>query len=223
MNTFNEIVDFYVNITPGLKSSLIITVVLMISTTIIGLRVRRLKPTDVPGGITLISIFFVEGINDSMTGFFKNHWRIFTPYMMTYLIFLLFANTASLFGLHTPLSSINVAVGFSVLAFVSIQVAAIIVKNPFRRMKDLLDPNPVFLPINIIGEISTPFAMGMRLFGNLLSGSIIGIIVYGITGWFGIIFGAFFIHPVFDMFFGAIQAYVYFMLFSVFLSMAVEE
>jgi len=223
MNTFDEIVNFYVDITPGLKSSLLITVVLMISTTIIGLKVKRLKATDVPGGITLISILFVEGINDSMASFFKKHWRIFTPYMMTYLIFLSFANTSSLFGLNTPLSSINVAAGFSVLAFGSIQIAAIIVKNPFRRMKDLLDPNPLFLPINIIGEISTPFAMGMRLFGNLLSGSIIGIIIYGITGWFGIIFGAFFIHPVFDIFFGGIQAYVYFMLFSVFLSMAVEE
>jgi len=86
-----------------------------------------------------------------------------------------------------------------------------------------MDPHPLFLPINLIGEMSTPFAMGIRLFGNLLSGSIIGIIIYGLSSWFGIIFGAFLLHPIFDVFFGSIQAYVYFMLFTIFLSMAVED
>ena len=81
----------------------------------------------------------------------------------------------------------------------------------------------MFLPVNLIGEFSTPFAMGLRLFGNLLSGAIIGIILYGLTSWVGIIFGAFLLHPVFDIFFGLVQAYVYFMLLTIFLSMAVED
>jgi len=155
--------------------------------------------------------------------FFKKNKKIYVPYLMTIFMFLIFANTASLVGITTPLSNISVALGFSILAFGSIQVAALIVKRPIKRTKDLLDPHPLFLPINLIGEMSTPFAMGIRLFGNLLSGSIIGLIVYGLTSWFGIIFGAFFLHPIFDVFFGVIQAYVYFMLFTIFLSMAVEE
>ena len=142
---------------------------------------------------------------------------------LTILLFLGVANTASLFGLVPPLSDINVALGFSLLVFGSIQVSALVIKKPLQRAKDLLEPNPAFLPINIIGEMSTPFAMGLRLFGNLLSGSIIGIIVYGLTSWAGIIFGAFLLHPVFDIFFGLIQAYVFFMLFSIFTSMAVED
>jgi len=210
-------------ITPGLKSSLIITVVLMIVVTIVGLRVKRLKATDVPVGFTFISIMFVQMVNNSTAEFFKKHWRTFTPYMLTILLFLGVANTASLFGLVPPLSDINVALGFSLLVFGSIQVSALVIKKPLQRAKDLLEPNPAFLPINIIGEMSTPFAMGLRLFGNLLSGSIIGIIVYGLTSWAGIIFGAFLLHPVFDIFFGLIQAYVFFMLFSIFTSMAVED
>ncbi len=216
-------IEYYIGLSGGIKSSLIITLFLMISTMIIGLRVRRLKTTDVPGGITLVSVMFVEMINNMLDGFFKNNKRIFVPYLMTIFLFLLFANTASLVGFTTPLSNISVALGFSILAFGSIQIAALFVRKPIKRTKDLLDPHPLFLPINLIGEMSTPFAMGIRLFGNLLSGSIIGIIVYGLTSWFGIIFGAFFLHPIFDVFFGVIQAYVYFMLFTIFLSMAVEE
>lgn len=216
-------IDYYIGLSGGLKSSLIITLFLMLSTMIIGLRVKKLKATDVPGGITLVSVMFVEMINNMLNGFFKNNRRFFVPYLMTIFLFLLFANTASLVGFTTPLSNISVALGFSILAFGSIQLAALLVKKPIRRTKDLLDPHPLFLLINLIGEMSTPFAMGIRLFGNLLSGSIIGIIVYGLTSWFGIIFGAFFLHPIFDVFFGVIQAYVYFMLFTIFLSMAVEE
>lgn len=216
-------IEFYVALSSGLKSSLIITTFLMISTLIIGLRVKKMKTADVPGGITLLSIMFVSMVNNMMHEFFKKNWRVFTPYLLTIFMFLLFANTAALSGLQAPLSNISVALGFSILAFGSIQVAAMIVKKPIRRTKDMLSPHPLFLPINLIGEMSTPFAMGIRLFGNLLSGSIIGIIVYGLTSWFGIFFGAFFLHPVFDVFFGAIQAYVYFMLFTIFLSMAVED
>ena len=211
-------------ITPGLKSSIIITIALMLITVIAGLRVKRLKTTDVPGGFTLLSIMFVEMINNMSGDFFKKYWRTFTPYMLTVFLFLSVANIAGLFGLTAPLSSINVALGFSLLAFGSIQVAALIIKRPLQRAKDLLEPNPAFLPINIIGEISTPFAMGLRLFGNLLSGSIIGIIVYGLAGNIGgVVAGAFLLHPIFDLFFGIIQAYVFFMLFSIFMSMAVED
>lgn len=216
-------IEYYTQLSDGMKSSLIIIGFLMITTTIIGLRVKRLQPADTPRGFILISVMFVEMVNNMMNDFFKKYWRQFTPFMLTILLYLLFANTASLAGFVPPLSNISVALSFSALAFGSIQVAALFVHKPVKRMKGLMEPHPAFLPINLIGEMSTPFAMGLRLFGNLLSGSIIGIIIYGLTSWAGIIFGAFLLHPVFDIFFGAIQAYVYFMLFTIFLSMAVED
>lgn len=216
-------IEFYIGLSAGLKSSLIITSFLMVAVTIIGLRVKKMDVASTPGTITLFSIMLVELVNETMDDLFKKYWRQFTPFMLTILLYLLFANTASLFGLTTPLSNISVALGFSLLAFGSIQISALIIRRPLQRAKDLLDPIPLFLPINLIGEMSTPFAMGIRLFGNLLSGSVIAIIIYQMTKWVGVIFGAFLLHPVFDIFFGVIQAYVYFMLFSIFLSLAVED
>jgi F-type H+-transporting ATPase subunit a len=143
--------------------------------------------------------------------------------MFTIFVYLIFANTASLWGLTTPMSNISIAISFSILAFSTIQLSALVIKKPIRRTKELMDPHPLFLPINLIGEISTPFAMVLRLFGNLLSGAIIGLIVYGLTTWVGILPGAFIIHPIFDVFFGIIQAYVFLILLTIFLSMAIEE
>ncbi len=238
-------VNSFADLSGGLKSSIIITSLLMIVLTIIGLRVKKLKTSDVPGGITLVSIMLVETVNDMVSGMFKK-WKSYAPLVLTVIIFLLFANTITLFGLTAPLSNIMVALSFSIFAFGSIQVVALFVHKPLKRAKSMLEPTPVLLPINLIGELATPLAMGLRLFGNLLSGSIIGIIVFrggyelamAVYGWipytvlngigFGIVqflglgVGAF-IHAIFDIFFGAIQAYVYFMLFSIFMNMAVED
>lgn len=216
-------IEFYISLSAGIKSSLIISLFLMISTTLIGLRVKKLKAADVPHGITLIAIVFVEMVNNMLGEFFKKYWRQFTPYLLTVLLFLMCANAAALVGLTAPLSNISVALGFSLLAFGSVQVAALIIKKPKQRMKDLMDPHPAFLIINLVGEMSAPFAMGLRLFGNLLSGAIIGIIVYGVLQWYGVIFGAFLLNPIFNIFFGLVQAYVYFMLLTIFVSMAVED
>ena len=227
-------IDFYLELSSGLKGSLLITTFLIITTTIIGLRVKKMEISDVPSGFTLLTVNFVDGINDMLKGFFKVHWRKFSPYLMTILLFLAFANTAALAGLSAPLSNISVALGFSLLAFFSIQFSALFIKKPKQRMKDLADPHPAFLVINLVGEMSTPFAMGLRLFGNLLSGGIAAdAMVDMFSGVFGTIAGGFvrfigiglgvFIHAIFDIFFGLVQAYVYFMLLTIFLSMAVED
>jgi F-type H+-transporting ATPase subunit a len=215
-------IEYYVGLSPMLKSTLIITFALMITLIIIGQRVSKLKTNEVPGGITLLFVKLVEMVNDNQREYFKKYWKVFTPLLFTILLFLGFANTAALFGLNAPLSNFTVAISFSVFAFSTIQISALIINRPINRLKDLMDPNPLFLPINLIGEVSTPFAMGLRLFGNLVSGSIIAVLVYAVLGWVGILAGPF-LHAVFDVFFGVVQAYVYYMLLSIFLSMAVEE
>jgi F-type H+-transporting ATPase subunit a len=62
--------------------------------------------------------------------------------------------------------------------------------------------------------------MGMRLFGNLMSGMVISVMVYTALHWVFGIFAGIFVHAIFDIFFGLIQAFVFFMLSTVNLSMA---
>lgn len=232
--------SYWIDLSNGLKSSLLITTFLIVVTTIIGLRVKKLNTSDVPAGITLISIMFVEMVNDMIKGMYKKNWKKYAPLLLTILMYLLFANTVSLVGLTAPLSNIMIALSFSIFAFLTIQVVGFTTGNPLKRLISYLNP------LTLVGEISTPLAMGLRLFGNLLSGSIIGLIIFrgsyelsiavfgwvdlivlnylgfGITQTIGVAIGSF-IHAIFDVFFGAIQAYVYFMLFSIFMSLATED
>ena len=74
-----------------------------------------------------------------------------------------------------------------------------------------------FLPINLIGEIATPFSLGLRLFGNILSGSVIMALIYSVTG-FGALAVAPALHGYFDIFSGFIQTLVFCTLTTMFVA-----
>ena len=84
---FTAVLDGYIGLSSGLKGSLIITSFLMITTTMIGLKVKKMELSDVPSGITLMTVNFVDGINDMLKGFFKVHWKIRTLFNDNIIIF----------------------------------------------------------------------------------------------------------------------------------------
>ncbi len=231
-------ISFYGDLSPNLKSSLIITVALMIILVIIGRKVAALDPSKSPKGIVFIAVLIVEKLNDFIKEFYGKHWRTFTPILVGILLYLAFANTSALFGLANPLANISIALAFSIFAFFTIQISGLWVRKPRNRFKDLSTPSVLLMPLNLISEISTPLAMGLRLFGNLLSGSVMAVVIFNLLNILGDVFGTLgavlgtvgnisiatlVLHPIFNIGFGLIQAFVYFMLLTIFLSMAIEE
>ena len=86
----------------------------------------------------------------------------------------------------------------------------------------MFQPLPLLFPINLIGEIAVPISLSLRLFGNVLSGTVIMGLLYGLLykitwGWPGIL------HVYFDLFSGCIQAYVFAMLTMVFIKDKVPD
>ncbi len=210
---------------PNLVSSVIIILVLGIAFIFIGKKVDRLNPKEAPKGFMLAMILLVDTFNkfikEQLPG---SRFKVFAPYLFTILIYLAFANTVSLFGLNPPLANLGVALSFSVMSLVMIKFSEMKYQGLKKKLRSLLGPvlviSPLMLPINLIGEISTPVTMGMRLFGNLMSGTIVSIMVYTALHWILGIFAGIFVHAIFDIFFGLIQAFVFFMLSLVNISMA---
>lgn len=224
MNEFMiAIYDFYMGLSSAIKASIVVMVVLGIGTTILGLKIKKQDYRSTPKGFLFLAVLLVDMINRFVKDVFPKYHRFYQPIMLTMFMYILFANFSSLVGLTAPLSNLNIALSISIIVFLTIQISVLVVKKPKARIAALFSPNPAFFPLNLIGEFSTPFSMGMRLFGNLMSGSIIAILIYHYTSYFGIVAGAFVVHPIFDIFFGAIQAYVFLNLFSIFLSIAVED
>ena len=81
---------------------------------------------------------------------------------------------------------------------------------------------PLWAPINIISEIAIPISLSLRLFANVLSGTVIMALVYGLLGVIATAWPAA-LHVYFDLFSGAIQTYVFCMLTMTYVSQACGE
>jgi len=212
-------------LSPQVFSTLIIVTVLAILFIVVGIKVKKLDPNKTPKGFILVCILAVEAFNKMVRSYVNERpYRFFAPYLFTVFIFLAVANTISLFGLTAPLSNLGVALSFSVMTFFIIKIAEFKFLGIVKKVDGLLGPvKPMailMLPINLVGEISTPFSMGLRLFVNLMGGAVIAAMVYAALHWTLGIFAGVLLHAVFDIFFGLIQAFVFFMLTTVNISMA---
>ena len=74
----------------------------------------------------------------------------------------------------------------------------------------------------IIGDVAVPISLSLRLFANVLSGTVMMALVYGLLKWFAVIWPAA-LHVYFDLFSGAIQTYVFCMLTMTYISDAIGD
>ena len=172
---------------------------------------------EVPTGFQNVVELIVEMLDKMTVGVMGKQAVRFRNYIGTIFIFILFSNISGLLGLRPPTADFGTTFGLALITFVMIEYAWIKTKG-FGIIKDLLDPFPVFLPINIISEFATPVSMSLRLFGNVTAGTIMLGLWYALMPWFTKIGIPAFLHAYFDFFSGAIQTYVFGMLTMVFVS-----
>lgn len=167
----------------------------------------------------------VEGlVKENMGEYFAG----FAPFIAAILALSAFSSLISLLGLYPPTSDLNVVAGWAILVFVLITYY----KNkcgPIRYMKSFAEPVPLLLPINIISEVATPISMAFRHYGNVLSGTVISVLVAaGLQGISSILLGWLpgFLGEIpflqigipavlslyFDLFSGCLQAFIFAML-----------
>ena len=167
--------------------------------------------TEVPGTFQNIAELVVEKLDGMICGVMGKFSPKFRNYIGTIFIFILLSNISGLFGLRPPTADYGVTFAMALMSFVLIHY------NEFKYQKlkgviqGLCDPWPIWAPINIIGNIAVPISLSLRLFANILSGTVMMALVYGLLSKIAIIWPAA-LHVYFDLFSGAIQTYVFCML-----------
>lgn len=174
-----------------------------------------------PGALQNVAELIVEMLDNMVGGGLGRYAPRFRNYIGVLFIFLLTANLSGLLGLRAPTADYGVTLPLGLITFSIVQFQNI-KNNKVGAFTDLFKPLPFLFPINLIGEIATPFSLSIRLFGNVLSGTIIMGLVYGLLGRFAALWPGF-LHVYFDVFSGAIQAYVFCMLTMVFISNKMPE
>ncbi|MCB9498595.1 MAG: F0F1 ATP synthase subunit A [Bacillales bacterium] len=217
----------------GAITSIVVVLFLSIFFIAVGASFSKLDPEkdDVPTkGAKFLAVLLVDSINKFVVNNLgEDKLKTYSPYLIGIASFLTLSNLASLFGLNPSVTNMAIALSMSVLAFTMFQYTSFRYQKLKGKIKDLMGPvkaiSPIIIPINIIGDIETPFAMGLRLFGNLFSSVLFSAVIFGATEGLGTVVGATIstiitagiLHPIFDIAFGLIQMYVYFMLTTMFI------
>ena len=171
-----------------------------------------------PRGIQTALELFVKAFK-SLISMARGPGRMgFLSYMGALTIFILFANFSGILGLRPPTSDLNITMGLAILTFLIVQYYGMRAQGVGGYIKTLGEPFILLMPMNIIGELARPVSLGMRLFGNILGGSIIMGMIYST---FPAVIPVPF-HLYFDLFVGALQTFIFVMLTMVFIRLALD-
>ncbi|QDU39036.1 ATP synthase subunit a [Maioricimonas rarisocia] len=118
-------------------------------------------------------------------------------------------------GFLPPTSSLSTSAALAVCVFLAVPIYGIANRGVGSYFSQYLQPSPLMLPFNIIGELSRTMALAVRLYGNMMSGSVIAAIILG--------FAPLFVPLLFNLFgllTGMIQAYIFAILAMVYIASA---
>lgn len=173
-------------------------------------------------------------VGANMGGYFAG----FAPFITAMLGLSAFSSLMSLTGLFPPTSDLNTTAGWAVLTFILITYYKMKC-GPIIYLKSFAEP-PALAPLNIISEFATPVSMAFRHYGNVLSGSVISVLVAaGLTGLTQTLLGKLpgflgefpflriglpaILSIYFDVFSGLLQAYIFAMLTMLYVAGAFPE
>ncbi len=164
--------------------------------------------------------FFEEFVQDTLG---KNFIH-FTPYIFTIFLFIWVCNMIGLVpipGFMEPTRNLNVPMGIGIICILVVHATSIKVKGIWGHFKNYLNPieNPLFL-LDIVGEVSKVVSISFRLFGNVLGGAIIMLVVSSLVKFIMFPVG---LNLFFGIFVGTIQAFVFTMLALTYIGVEIGE
>ena len=175
----------------------------------------------------LIAEWIVETTENLVRTNMDPYFDGFAPFVAAIMALSALSSLLTLFGLYPPTSDLNIVAGWALLVFILITHYKM-KAGPLNYLKSFADPIPL-TPLNVISEIATPVSMSFRHYGNVLSGSVISVLVAaGLGGLSSIVLGrlpgALASFPLFrigipavlsvyfDIFSGCLQAFIFAML-----------
>ncbi len=158
----------------------------------------------------------VDGIIRELEDIGLKPAREFLPFLGTLFIIILFSNLLSVVpGYKAPTGSLSTTAALAICVFVAIPWWGVKRRGFKGYLQLYIQPSVIMLPFNVIGELSRALALAVRLFGNIMSGSMIaGILLIVAPLIFPVIMN------VLGLIIGVIQAYIFSVLAAVYIAAA---
>ena len=139
--------------------------------------------------------------------------RAYLGFLGTLFLFIATASACIIIpGYEPPTSSLSTTAALALCVFAAVPLYGIRNLGLRAYLKSYMEPTLIMLPFNIISEISRTLALAVRLFGNMMSGSMIMGILLAITPFlFPVVMTAL------GLLTGLVQSYIFFILATVYI------
>lgn len=143
----------------------------------------------------------------------------YLPIISTFFLFIGLSNLLTIIPIFkAPTSSLSTTAAFALCVFLAMPYYGVKNAGIVGYLKKYIDPTPIMLPMNILSDFSSMFSLAFRLYGNVLSGAIIGSVLITLAP---------FLLPlpmqILGLLTGTIQAYIFALLAIVYISAVSPE
>lgn len=140
----------------------------------------------------------------------------YLPFIGTLFLFISVSNFLTIVpGYQAPTGSLSAAAALAICVFFAVPIYGIMQRGLGGYLKHYIEPSPILLPFHVISELSRTLALAIRLFGNVMSGTlIVGLLLSIVPFFLPVVLEAF------ELLIGQIQAYIFAILAMVFIASA---
>lgn len=158
----------------------------------------------------------VMGIRDQIGELSHQEPGRYLPFVGTLFLFIAMANLLNVVpGYMAPTGSLSTTTALAICVFFAVPIFGIAYEGPLTYLRHYVRPTWLMLPFNIIGEVSRTVALAVRLYGNIMSGTVIVAILLSLTPYLFPV-----IMQLLGLLTGIIQAYIFAVLAMVYIASA---
>jgi len=168
-----------------------------------------------------------QNIFEAVVTVMRNHIRDilgprinrFLPFIGTLFLFISFSNLLLVLPVYrAPTGSLSTTLALALCVFLAVPYYSVEEVGVKGYLKHFIEPSPLMLPMHIITEVTRTLTLAIRLFGNIMSESMIAAALLAVVP---------FVLPVamkaFGLLIGQIQAYIFAVLSAVYIASASGE
>jgi F-type H+-transporting ATPase subunit a len=203
-----------VPVTGTMLTSLAVSAVLVLAA--LGLRWSvRQRPQGTLAALALLTVGWLDGLVRDVAD--RPEPRLVTLSGSLFLFIAACNLSGQLPGVRAPTASLATTSALALVVFFAVPVAGIRARGLRGYLLGYFRPNPLLAPLHIISELSRTLALSVRLFGNMMSGHLIVMLLVALTG---------FLVPMplmaLEVLIGLLQAYIFAVLATVYVGAAIR-
>jgi len=191
-------------------------VVMALLTIVSWLITRNLRPEVPPNRWRTTLEVIVLGIQTQIEEIAQGPTRHLLYYVGTLFLFVATSNLLLVVpGFSPPTSSLSTTTALALSVLIAVPLFGVNSRGLAGYLKTYLEPSFIMLPFNIVSEVSRGVSLAIRLYGNIMSGGVIAAILLSVAPFFFPV-----VMDVLGLLTGMIQAYIFAILATVYISSA---